>query len=193
MLELASTEATVGVVELEWPEEVGSLLEVGAHGEDLVDQILHTDNAVLAKVVLDQLVVGQGDALLVDLAVTTLVDKLTDGLQVGVTICDVGVDNGQHLLGGLGELDEDAIVDLKETEQLENLARLGCDLADTLDADHEDELGLLLNVESTVLARETGEADLLTLCIAVLLDVGLGALEDSLALLLVGLASKVSL
>jgi hypothetical protein len=131
VLELASAESTSGVGELERPEEVVGLLEVGADGIDLVDQILHADDAVLAEVLLNDLVVGESDALLVDLSVAALVDELTDGLEVGVTVGNVGVDDGEHLLGGLGELDEGTVVDLEETEELENLAGLRSDLVDT--------------------------------------------------------------
>ena len=133
MLELAGAETTVVVGELEGPQEVVGLLEVGANSVDLVDQILHTDNAVLAEVLLDDLVVGEGNTLLVDLSVTTLVQKLADGLQVGVTVSDVGVDNGQHLLGGLAQTNEGTGVDLQKTEQLEDLAGLGSNLVDTVD------------------------------------------------------------
>jgi hypothetical protein len=56
-----------------------------------------------------------------------------------------------------------------------------------LDTDNEDQLWLVINVEVTLLAGSAGQADLLTLSIAVLLDVGLGALEDNTTLLLVGL------
>ena len=72
VLELASAEATSGVGELEGPEEVGGLLEVGADGVDLVDEILHTDHAVLSEVLLDDLVVSQRQALLVNLAISAL-------------------------------------------------------------------------------------------------------------------------
>ena len=187
MLDLAGVEATSGVGELEGPEEVVGLLEVGADGVDLVDQVLHADNAVLAELLLDDLVVGEGNTLGVDLTVAALVDKLTDGLEVGVTVGDVGVDNGEHLLGGLGETDEDTVVDLDQTEELQNLAGLRSDLVDTLDTDNEDKLGLVRDVEVALLTGDTTKADLLTLIIAVLLDVGLGTLEDSSALLLVGL------
>lgn len=124
--------ATIGVGELEGPEEVVGLLEVGANGVQLVDQVLHADNAVLAKVLLDDLVVGERHTLLVDLAVAALVDELTDALEVGVTVGDVGVDNGQHLLGGLGEADEGAAVDLDQAEQLQDLAGLRRDIVDTV-------------------------------------------------------------
>lgn len=132
MLELASAEATVGVGQLEGPQEVRGLLEVGSNGEDLVDQILNADQAVLAERIFDKLVVGQRNALLVDLAISTLVDELADRLQVGITVSDVWVDNGQHLLSGLGQLDEDTVVDLEKTEELEDLARLGGNLVDTI-------------------------------------------------------------
>jgi len=193
VLELAGAESTIGVGQLEGPQEVVGLLEVGANGVDLVDEILHADNAVLAEVLLNDLVVGEGSAHLVHLSVTALVEKLTDGLQVGVTVGNVGVDDGQHLLGSLGETDEGTRVDLEQTQELEDLAGLGGDLVDTLDTDNEDQLGLILNVEVTLSAGNAVEADLLALSIAVLLNVGLGALEDNTTLLLVGLCESVSM
>jgi hypothetical protein len=207
VLELARTEAASGVGQLEGPQEVGGLLEVGADSVDLVDEILHADDAVLAEVLLDDGVVGEGNALLVDLAVSTLVDELLDGLQVGVTVGNPGLDDLDHLGGGLGDPDEDTIVDLEQAEKLEDLAGLGGDLVDTamvlsvklktqdhglarhepLDADQEDQVGAGGNVGRVALAGDAGETDLLALGLTVLLDVLLGTLEDDLTLLLVGL------
>ena len=84
MPEFPCPPAASGVRELEWPEEVGRLLEVGAGGVDLVHEILDGEDVVLAEGLLNDGVVGEGDALLVDLAVAALVDKLTDRLQVGL-------------------------------------------------------------------------------------------------------------
>ena len=50
VLELAGTEATSGVGELEGPEEVGGLLEVGADSVDLGGEGLNADDAELAEV-----------------------------------------------------------------------------------------------------------------------------------------------
>lgn len=186
MLELAGAETTGGVGELEGPEEVGGLLEVGANSVDLVDEILSADDAVLAEVLLNDGVVGKSSALLVDLSVSTLVDELLDGLQVGVTVGDPRLNNLEHLSGGLGDLDEDTVVDLEETEELEDLAGLGGNLVDTLDADNEHQLALSGDVGSIVLLGGAGETDLLTLSIAVLLDVLLSTLEDDTTFLLVG-------
>lgn len=72
MLELSLPESTIGVVKLKWPQEVGGLLEVGSDGVDLMDEIFHTDHAVLAEILLNNLVVGQGKSLLVHLAIATL-------------------------------------------------------------------------------------------------------------------------
>ena len=85
----------------------------------------------------------------------------------------------------LGDLDEDAVVDLQETEELEDLSWLGCNLVDTLNSDDEDKLGLIINIEAAALAGYSSKSDFLTLGIAILLDVRLGTLEDSLALVLV--------
>ena len=49
-----------------------------------MDEILNTEDVVLSEALLDDLVVGERNALLVDFAVATLVDELTDGLQVGL-------------------------------------------------------------------------------------------------------------
>ena len=97
VLELPRTEAASRVAELKGPEEVGGLLEVGAHGEDLVDKILHADDAVLAEVLLNDGVVSKRNALLVDLAITPLVDKLLDALEVRVAVGDPRLNNLDHL------------------------------------------------------------------------------------------------
>jgi hypothetical protein len=99
--ELAWTEASSRVGELERPQEVGSLLEVGPDSEDLdsvsiyslssaidetylVDQVFHADDAVLAKVLLDDGVVSQGNTLLVAVS--------------GVSSCHANIERmGSHL------------------------------------------------------------------------------------------------
>ena len=94
MPELALAEATGGVVELERPQEVARLLEVGSDGEDLVDEVLHAHDAVFAEMLLDDGVVGERNALLaVGLGVATLVDELTDRLEVGIAVGDEGFDD----------------------------------------------------------------------------------------------------
>ena len=59
--------AAVGRAQLERPQEVVCALEVGADGVDLVDQVLDGLEANVADVLLNNGIVGQGDALVVDL------------------------------------------------------------------------------------------------------------------------------
>ena len=140
-------EAAEGVGELEGPQEVVGLLEVGADGPQLVDEVLNAGDAELAELVVNHRVVLERNALAVDLAVATGVDKLADGLAAGETVGDEGVDAADHVPGGLVELDEHTVVDLAEAEELHDLLLLGGQLVDTADTDHEGELGLTLNEE----------------------------------------------
>lgn len=141
MLELSRSEPSSRIAKLERPQEVTRLLEVCPNGEDLMDQILHAHDTVLAQMILDDLVVGEGDTLLVDLAVAALVDEFADGLEVGVAVGDVGFDNLEHFRGGFCEADEDAVVDLEETEELESFAWFGSHLGDTGDYEYKHEVG----------------------------------------------------
>jgi len=112
VLKLACPPATSRVRELEGPEEVRSLLEVGASSDDLVDEVFNAENVVLAESLLDHGVVGKRDTLLVYLAVSSLVDEFADGLEVRLAVGNVGLNETKHLLCGFGGLHKDTIVDL---------------------------------------------------------------------------------
>ena len=190
--ELPRVPSASWVAKLERPQEVACLLEVGANREDLVNEILHTHNAQLAEVFFDDGIVGQGDALLVDLAITALVDKLLNGFQVRLSVSDIWLDNLEHLGSGLCDTDENTVVDLQETHQLHDLARLRGNFVDTFDTDNEQKFWLLRNVKAALLLCNTSKTDLLALCIAILLHILLGTLEDDTALLFCRLESQLS-
>lgn len=122
----------VGGVELEGPEEVGGVLEVGPNGVDLMHEILHALNIALhLQLALDEEVVGDGNALSLDLQETSLVDQIPDGLEVGVTPGDVGLTDSQHINGGLVQLHKYPIVDLPQAEELQDFADFGSNFVDT--------------------------------------------------------------
>ena len=56
-----------GVVQLEGPQEVRGVLEVGADSQNLVDKILHADDAHLAELGLDDVVGGDGGTVTINL------------------------------------------------------------------------------------------------------------------------------
>lgn len=185
VLELSGNAPSASRVgELERPEEVVSLLEVRANSEDLVEKVFHRKNTELAEVSLDQLVGGKSNALLVDLSVSTLVQKLADGSMAGVTVGNVSLNKSEELLSSLGDTQKDTVVDLQKSQQLEGLSGLGGNLVNTLDTDNKDQLGLGSNVEGTLSLGSTLLLDDLTLSLVVLLLVSSSSVEDDLALLL---------
>ena len=172
-----------GAGELEGPEESVGLLEVAADGVDLVDEVLNADDAAgLAESALDDSVVGDGDALAAELGKATLVDEVADGLEAGIPVGDVGLDNAEHGGSGLVETDKDAVVDLSQAEESEDLAGAGADTVDTADADDKGKAGLGLTEEVAVVAGLAAEVDELALLGTVLSGVVLGTLEDDVSL-----------
>ena len=113
--------------------------------------------------------------------------------MVRVTISNERLDNLQHLHGGLGHLDEDTIVYLKKSEELQGFPFLGINLVDTLNTNNEYKLGFFRDVEAVALLRLARQPDLLLLGVSVFLHILLGPGEDSLPLLLALLYSLVSL
>jgi hypothetical protein len=127
-LELKSTS---WVVELEWPQEVVGLLEAWSAGDDFVDKILNAVDANLSELSRNDAVVGEWKSSSVNLSISSLVDESSDGLSGWVSIGDEWLDNLKHVLGGFVELDEDSVVDLSESEQLQDLLWLWSKLVNT--------------------------------------------------------------
>jgi len=172
-------ESSGGCGELEGPQEVVDVLEVGSNGVDLVDDVLNADDSVLLQVGLYNGVVEDGDSLALDLGESTLVDELLDGLQVGVTVGNVWLYESEHVLGGLVKLNEGGVSGLEETEELEHLSGLGVHLGDTSDTDDDSELGLGGHVEVTLALGGSLVGDEGSLDVSVSRDVLLGSGEGN--------------
>jgi len=186
--------AALGGAQLEGGQEVVGLLEVGSDGVDLVDEVLHAGDAVLAEVVVDLAVVIERDALLVDATETALVTQTADVVHGRVTVGSVGLDHAEHVDGGLVDLDEDAVVHLAKTHELQDLSGLRGELVGTGEADNEDQLGLRLDEEIAALvglAAGVGQGALLGEVLLLVLGlVGAGDLAEILVLGLDGLAGN---
>ena len=180
------------------------LLEIRASSEDLVDKILNGENIILAETRLNGTIVGKGNALFIDLAVSTLVDQFTNRFQIRLAICDIRLDKTEHLLSCFCDLDEDAVVDLEKTEQLQNFTGFGCNFVDAgiqsvpafktrqtggspADTDNKVYFRLSGDVEITRCSCGALKADLFLLFRQVLFYISLSALEDDLSLCLGGL------
>ena len=157
MLELALSPSTSRIAQLERPQKVVGLFKVGSNRDNFMNQILNTLNSIFSKGISDDGIIRQGNSRAIDLSITTFVDEMTDRLEVGFTVCDVGLNDLEHLLGSFGESDEDAVVDLDETKKLHHLSGFGSHFVDTivrlegrkripLDTDDKHEFGLSGNV-----------------------------------------------
>lgn len=96
-----------------------------------MDEIFNAGNALLSEGSFNDAVVGQGDSGAVDLTVASLVDELLDGGLGWVAVSDVGLNSSDHVDGSLVKSDEDTVVELSQSEELENLFAGGVQLVDT--------------------------------------------------------------
>lgn len=173
--------ATIGRVQLEGPQEVGGFLKVGTASVDFMHQILNADDALGAQAVGDNLVVGQHDALTIDTAGPALVDQVANGLEGGGTPGDVWLNQLQHVSGGLVDTQKDTVVDLTKTQQLQSLANLRRQTHDTLDTNDKEHLVLIGDEEVAIVTSLATLAHQRSLFLTILLDIGLGTLENGFA------------
>ena len=147
------------IPELEGVQELVGFLEVRTASVDFVDEIFNADDVGLAQNLGDDVVVGQRDTLLVDFAMAALVDKVGDGLEGGGTISDVGLDATEHSHGSVVDTEEDTVVELAKTQELEDLLGLGSHSHDTSDTDDKEDLSFGFDVEVTGVLGLTLHAD----------------------------------
>jgi hypothetical protein len=131
MLKLFRPPPTGRITQLEGPQKVVGLLEIGSHCEYFMNQILHTLDTIFTQGIGNERIVCERDSGTINFPVATFVDEVADRFEVGFAVCDVGLDDLQHFLGCLGEFDEDPIVDLKETEELQYFSGFGGNFIDT--------------------------------------------------------------
>jgi hypothetical protein len=104
-----------GGVELEWPQEVVSFLEVGTKGSDFVDEVFSGSNSVLAELSLNNAVIGEWDSALVNFPISSLVDEVSDCLLTGVAVSNVGFDSSDHVDGSLVKSNKCSVVELSQS------------------------------------------------------------------------------
>lgn len=180
-------EAASGGGELEGPESSVDLLEFRTNSVDLVDDILGTVDTQMSELLGDEGVVSEGDSGSIDLEVTSLVDELANRGQRRVSEGNIRSDSSEHLRNWTVHLQENTVVELLESEELQDLSWLGGHLVDTNKSGYEQELSFWLNEEVSTLSGLTSEADKVSLASSVLLQVLDGATLELLALLSRGL------
>jgi len=103
-------ESTLGGGKLEGPEEVVGFLEVGTAGVKFSDQIFNTNDLVLSENLFNDFVGSDGDSLLVDLTVSSLIDQIRDSLSGGISESDERFDLLDHVKGSSVNSDKGSVV-----------------------------------------------------------------------------------
>lgn len=57
---------------------------------------------------------------------------MADGFEVWFTVGNVGLNDLEHFLGCFGEFDEDTVVNLEQSEELQDFSWFGSHLVDTV-------------------------------------------------------------
>ena len=115
----------------EWPQEVVGFLEFWTAGDNLVDEVLNAGDSVFTELSFNDAVVGDWESSSLDLTATSLVDKLGDGLSGWVTISDEWLDHLDHVPGGFVQFDKNGVVQLSQSEELQDFLWLWSKLSDT--------------------------------------------------------------
>lgn len=116
---------------LKGPQEIGSIFEMLANSEDLMDQIFSTDNVSVTKFIFNDLIAGNWYTLSFQFSKATFVNQFSHTFQVWITPGDIWLANTEHVNGGLVKFNKHTIVNLSETEQLQNFTNFRCYLVDT--------------------------------------------------------------
>jgi len=180
-------ESTEGRVQFERPQEVVSFFEVVTDSVDFVDEIFNTDDVFVSESLLDDGVISQWDALLVELSESSLVDEVRNGLQGRFTIGNIWFNSTEHSHGGVVNLHENSVVNLTETEKLQDLVGLRGNIVNTLNTDNKEDLSSRLDVVVSLVLGLTLHADSGAFSISVFFDVLFSTFEDYTASFLAGL------
>ena len=97
-----------------------------------MDKILNTGDSVFTEFSLNNTVVGERKSSSLDFTATSFVDKLGDGLSGWVTIGDEWLDHLDHVPCGFVKLNEDGVVNLSQSEELQDFLWLWGKLSDTM-------------------------------------------------------------
>ena len=97
-----------------------------------MNEILNTGDSVFTEFSLNNTVVGERKSSSLDFTATSFVDKLGDGLSGWVTIGDEWLDHLDHVPCGFVKLNEDGVVNLSQSEELQDFLWLWGKLSDTM-------------------------------------------------------------
>jgi hypothetical protein len=102
----------IWVTQFKGPKKVADLLKMVTDCVNLMDDVFNADNAMLAQMLFDDIIVIDGQSLTLDFDVASFVNQLSHGFEVGRSVCHIGLDDLEHFFGGLVDPYKHAIVEL---------------------------------------------------------------------------------
>lgn len=97
-----------------------------------MDEILNTGDSVFTEFTFNNTVVGEWKSSSLDFTATSFVDELGDSLSGWITVGNEWLDHLDHVPCGFVKLNEDGIVQLSQSEELQDFLWLWCKLSDTM-------------------------------------------------------------
>ena len=97
-----------------------------------MNEILNTGDSVFTEFSLNNTVVGERKSSSLDFTTSSFVDKLGDSLSGWITVGNEWLDHLDHVPCGFVKLDENAVVQLSQSEELKDFLWLWCKLSDTM-------------------------------------------------------------
>jgi len=98
-----------------------------------MDEVLHTGDSVLTEFTLDDAVVGERKSSSLDFTASSFVDELRNSLSGWISVGNEWLHHLDHVPCGFVKLDENGVVQLSQSEELEDFLWLWCKLSDTME------------------------------------------------------------
>ena len=97
-----------------------------------MDEILNTGDSDLTEFTFNNAVVSEWKSSSLDFTAASFVDKLADSLSGWITVGNEWFDHLDHVPGSFVKLDENSIVQLSQSEELQDFLWLWSKLSDTI-------------------------------------------------------------
>jgi len=117
---------------LEWPQEVVGFLEFWTAGDDFVDEVFDASNTDFTEFSFNDAVVSERKSSSLDFTAASFVDKFADSLSGWITVGNEWLNHLDHVPCGFVKLDENGVVQLSQSEELQDFLWLWGKLSDTI-------------------------------------------------------------
>jgi len=117
-----------------------------------MDDIFNANNTKLSELFGNDAVVSDGNSLTFDSRKPSLVNQLSHGFEIWCSVSDVRFNEFEHFQGSSVQSNKSGVVDLSQSQQLQDLSRLRINTINTADSNDNSESGLRFNEEVSALS-----------------------------------------